>query len=227
MKISIIMPVYNERNTIEEIIQKVQSVKIEKELIIVDDGSTDGTREFLEGLKVENIRILFHERNTGKGSAIRTAQSYVNGDIVIIQDADLEYYPDEYPQLVKPIVEGKADAVFGSRFLGTHRVFYFWHYMGNLFLNFVTNLLYNSTLTDMETGFKAIKSEIFKKIQIDSNRFDFEPEITAKILRLKCRLYETPISYAGRGYEEGKKITWKDGISALYALIKFRLKRSL
>ncbi|MCH7762099.1 glycosyltransferase family 2 protein, partial [candidate division TA06 bacterium] len=134
MKISIIIPVFNERNTIEEIIQRVQSVKIEKELIIVDDGSTDGTREFLEGLKVENIRILFHERNTGKGSAIRTAQSYVNGDIVIIQDADLEYYPDEYPQLVKPIVEGKADAVFGSRFLGTHRVFYFWHYMGNRLL---------------------------------------------------------------------------------------------
>lgn len=225
MKLSIIMPAYNEKTTVSEIIEKIKKVKIEKEIIIIDDGSTDGTREILKKKEKENhsLKIIYHPQNMGKGAAIRTGLKYVTGDLVIIQDADLEYEPEEYHQLIKPIIEGKADVVYGSRFLGLHRVFMFWHYLGNKLLNGITNLLYNTDLTDMETGYKVFKTEVIKNIKIKSNRFNFEPEVTAKVLKQKYRVYEVPISYYGRGYEEGKKVSWKDGIVALYSLIKYRI----
>ncbi|TES90012.1 MAG: glycosyltransferase family 2 protein [Candidatus Cloacimonadota bacterium] len=220
MKLSVIIPVYNEINCIENVISRVKKVKVEKEIIVVDDCSTDGTREILE--KIEGITLLLHDRNRGKGAAVRTALKKVSGDIVIIQDADLEYPPEQYPEVIKPIVDGYADVVFGSRFLGLHRVFYFWHYMGNRFLTILTNLLYDTILTDMETGVKAFRKEVFNSITIKSNGFDFEPEITAKVLKKGFRLYEMPITYYGRGYEEGKKITWKDAIPAIWAIVKYR-----
>lgn len=223
MKLSVIMPVYNERENIRKILERVKGVNIPKEIIIVDDGSTDGTREILRKISDDKVRIIYHERNRGKGAAIRTALKYVTGDIVVIQDTDLEYYPEEYPNLIKPIVEGKADVVYGSRFLGTHRVFMFWHYVGNKFLNFLVNILYNTILTDMETGYKVFKAEVIKKIKIRSNRFNFEPEITAKVLKGKYKIYETPISYDGRTYEQGKKVTWRDGVVAVFTLLKYRL----
>jgi len=195
---------------------------LEKELVIVNDASTDGTREILGRLNGGNIRVFHHEKNQGKGAAIRTAQQHVSGDLVIIQDADLEYYPEEYEKLARPILDGRADVTYGTRFLGTHRVFLFWHYAGNRFLTFVTNLMYNTMLSDMETCFKMCKAEIFKSMVLRSNRFGFEPEFTAKVFKRGYKVYEVPISYNGRGYEEGKKITWKDGVAALYFLVKFR-----
>ncbi len=228
-KLSILIPVYNEAKTIIPILEMVSqadSSGLEKELIVVDDGSTDGTRDILSSLDGSqySARIYFHEKNQGKGAALRTGQGYASGDIIMIQDADMEYSPTEYPELLKPIIEGRADVVYGSRLSGgkTTRAFKFTHLMGNKFLSLLTNILYDSTLTDMETCYKVFKAEVFKKITIKSNRFEFEPEITAKILKQGVRIYELPISYFGRDYTEGKKITWKDGFGAIYALVRYR-----
>jgi glycosyltransferase involved in cell wall biosynthesis len=221
MKVSIIIPVYNEYNTIETVINRVLDVKFEKEIIIIDDGSTDGTKKILEKFN-NKIQIYYHERNLGKGAAIRTALQYAKGDIVIIQDADLEYPPEQYPAIIKPILDGDADVIYGSRFIGTHRVFMFWHYLGNKFLAFLANLLYNTMLSDIETGCKVFKKTVFDEITIRSNRFEFEAEITAKIFKKKLRVVEIPITYYGRNYSEGKKITWKDAIPAIWTLVKYR-----
>jgi glycosyltransferase involved in cell wall biosynthesis len=224
--ISVVIPVYNEATTVKELIARVQSVPIDKEIIIVDDGSSDGTRDVLRGLQgQERLTILFHEKNQGKGAALRTAFQEVKGDIVIIQDADLEYDPQEYGKLIKPILDGKADAVYGSRFLGgPHRVLLFWHYVGNKILTLFSNMLTNLNLTDMETCYKVFKASLLKQFFIESNRFGVEPEITTKLARLRCRIYEVDISYSGRDYTEGKKINWKDGIAAFYWIIKFTLR---
>ncbi|MDP8222446.1 MAG: glycosyltransferase family 2 protein [Candidatus Lernaella stagnicola] len=224
MKLSIIMPVYNEEATLEEIIRQVMAVDLDKELIIVDDGSTDGTIAILKE-KIESlagVRVFYHEKNRGKGAAIRTGKQHITGDIALIQDADLEYDPNDYTTLIEPITAGKADVVYGSRFLGKHRAFLFWHYLGNRFLTFVTNLLYNTTLTDMETCYKVFKADILKDMAIRSDRFDFEPEITAKVFKAGHKVFEVPIYYSGRDFEEGKKITWRDGFRALWTIIKFR-----
>jgi glycosyltransferase involved in cell wall biosynthesis len=228
MKLSVIIPVYNEKNTIEEIIHRVLNVEIglEKEIIVVDDCSQDGTREILEELNHPNIKVCFHSKNQGKGAALQTGFSKAEGDIILIQDADLEYDPREYPILLEPILDGRADAVYGSRFLGSpHRVLFFWHYIGNRFLTTFSNMLSNLNLTDMETCYKAFKGEILKKITVKSKRFGFEPEITIKLAKLKCRIYEVPISYSGRDYNEGKKIGWKDGIAAIFHIIRFKFFR--
>ncbi len=223
--ISVIIPVYNEVTTIKEIVKRVQSVDLAKEIIIVDDASTDGTREALNELKEgEGITVLFHESNQGKGAALRTACKEVKGDIVIIQDADLEYDPQEYSKLIRPIIEGKADAVYGSRFLGgPHRVLLFWHYVGNKLLTLFSNMFTNLNLTDMETCYKVFKTSLLKELSIESNRFGVEPEITTKLAKLKCRIYEVDISYSGRDYGEGKKINWKDGVAAFYWIVKYNL----
>ncbi len=223
-KLSIVIPVYNEKDTIDEIVRRVQNVEFEKEIIIVDDCSNDGTREEIKRISGNNIKKLFHEENKGKGAALRTGFQHVSGDIVIIQDADLEYNPKEYSTLIEPILDGRADAVFGSRFLGgPHRVLFFWHYLGNKFLTTLSNMLTNLNLTDMETCYKVFKAEVIKNINIRSNRFGFEPEITAKLAKRKFVIYELPVSYSGRDYTEGKKIGWKDGVVALYCIIRFRL----
>lgn len=228
--ISILIPVYNEVRFIEEVIDRVMAVDfcgLTPQVIIVDDGSSDGTIELLKALESENrdnFIFDFHEKNQGKGAALRTALSYATGDIVVIQDADLEYDPADYPELITLIIKGKADVVYGSRLSGggSVRAFNIMNYFGNKFLTLMTNILYNTTLTDMETCYKAFKKEALEGITIKCNRFDFEPEITAKVLKKGCRLFETPISYAGRNPEEGKKITWVDGIWALWTLFKFR-----
>ena len=226
MKISVIIPVYNEKKTIKELLKRVGEVPLEKQLVIVDDFSTDGTRGVLEELRAEyeknGHKIIFHPKNMGKGAAIRTAQAHLNGDLVIIQDADLEYNPAEYPNLIQPILDDNADVVFGSRFLGgPRRVLYFRHALGNYFLTFVSNLFTNLNLTDMETCYKVFKTDVFKMIPIRSNRFGFEPEVTAKIAKMGARVYEIPISYNGRTYLEGKKIGWKDGVSAFWTMLKY------
>jgi glycosyltransferase involved in cell wall biosynthesis len=228
-KISIIIPVYNERNTIENVVATVASVPIplEKEIIVVDDFSTDGTRELLPAIKAKypgRVRVLLHEKNHGKGRAIRTGLAQISGDLVLVQDADLEYDPQDYPVLLAPILAGRADVVFGNRFHGgQHRVLYFWHFQINRFLTFLSNLLTNLNLSDMEVGYKLFRREIIQNIQLTSNRFGFEPEVTIKAARQKCRIYEVPIAYHGRTYEEGKKITWKDGVAALYFLFKYSI----
>lgn len=225
MKLSIIIPVYNEKNTVNKIIQQVQDVELdmEKEIILIDDGSTDGTREILKNLEYPNVKVKLHEKNQGKGSALQTGFSLATGDFVIIQDADLEYDPREYPVLLTPLLDGRADAVYGSRFLGgPHRVLFFWHYIGNKFLTTLSNMLSNLNLTDMETCYKVFRKEILDKITIKSKRFGIEPEITMKLARQKCRIYEVPISYSGRDYTEGKKIGWKDGVAAIFHLFRFR-----
>ena len=225
MKISVVIPVYNEVETIKEIVNRVQAAEFEKEIIIVDDYSTDGTREQLRELNQthENVKVLYHDHNQGKGAALRTGFQAVTGDIVIIQDADLEYDPREYPHLLNPIVDGRADVVYGSRFLGgPHRVLFFWHYVGNKFVTLLSNMFTNLNLTDMETCYKVFKREVLDKITVKSNRFGFEPEFTAKIAKRGYRIYETPISYSGRTYEEGKKIGWKDGVKAVFAIFWFR-----
>lgn len=225
MKLSVIIPVYNEAKTILEIIRRVKESPFDKEIIVVDDGSTDGTGNLLRAYGSE-IKVLYHEKNQGKGAAIRTALPHITGDIVIIQDADLEYHPSEYERLIRPILEGMADVVYGSRFLGgPHRVLFFWHYVGNKVVTTFSNMLTDLNLSDMETGYKVFRSDVLKKIQIECNRFGFEPEITAKIAKMKCRIYEVPISYWGRDYSEGKKINWKDGLAAIYWIVKFNLFR--
>ena len=270
MLLSIIIPAYNEMDFIGEVIKRVSETPYDKEIIIVDDGSTDGTREFLssrfnvQGSTLETrqdrtgepanrrtgkewhsaesegkfiahhlspitnhgneVRVFFHEKNMGKGGAVRTGVGAARGDIIIIQDADLEYDPKDYPVLLEPIFEGKADVVYGSRFLGgPHRVHYFWHYMGNLMITLVSNVFTDLNLTDMETGYKVFKREVFDGIDIKSNRFGFEPEITAKVSKKGCVIYEVPISYYGRSYEQGKKITWKDGVKAVFTILKYNL----
>lgn len=226
MKLSIIIPVYNEESTILEILKRVEAVDtgLEKEIIVVDDRSQDGTREILKSLAPGRCTVLFHETNQGKGAALRTGITRATGDIVLIQDADLEYDPAEYPQLLEPILDGRADAVYGSRFMGgPHRVLFFWHYVGNRFLTTLSNMCTNLNLTDMETCYKVMRGSVLRRITIKSRRFGFEPEITAKLARLRCRIYEVPISYSGRDYSEGKKIGWKDGVSALFHILRFAL----
>ena len=227
-RISILIPVYNEVNFIEQVLKRVLEVdfcQLEKEIIIVDDGSQDGTRALLQQYEQQQpFRVIYHDQNRGKGAALRTAIENATGDILAIQDADLEYDPKDYPELIQLILDGKADVVYGSRLSAGKpvRAFNILHYFGNKFLTLVTNVLYNTTLTDMETCYKAFRVDIIKRIQIKSNRFDFEPEITAKVLKQKARLYEAPISYFGRNFDEGKKITWRDGLSAIWTLLKYR-----
>ncbi len=223
VRISITIPVYNEINTIDAILDRVEQSEFDKEIIIVDDGSTDGTREVLQDKYDGRFKVFFHDRNMGKGAALKTAFEHVTGDIVLIQDADLEYDPADYPKLIEPITRGVADVVFGSRFLGgPHRVLFFWHFVANRLLTLLSNALNNINLSDMETCYKAFRSEILQDLNIRSKRFGFEPEFTAFVAKKKLRIYEVPISYYGRTYTEGKKITWKDGIAALYYIFRFR-----
>ena len=223
MKLSVVIPVYNEAATIREILERVRGVGLETEVIVVDDGSTDGTRDVLRGLTGSDHMVVFHDKNRGKGAALRTGFTKVTGDIVLVQDADLEYDPAEYPRLLKPILDGKADVVYGSRFGGeTHRVLLFWHYIGNRFLTMLSNMFTNLNLSDMETCYKVFRADLLKRLRLRSNRFGFEPEFTAKVARLRCRIYEVPVSYHGRGYESGKKITWKDGFTAIGCIVWYR-----
>lgn len=226
-KVSVVIPVYNERDTILQVIDAVKGGGLADEVVIVDDGSVDGTRETLATVHDPAIKVICHERNRGKGAALRTGFAAAGGDVVIIQDADLEYDPREYPRLLRPILEGKADVVYGSRFAGgeQHRVLFFWHMMGNKFLTLFSNMMTNLNLTDMETCYKVFRREVLQRITIEENRFGFEPEITAKVARLQARIYEVGVSYAGRTYREGKKIGWKDGFSAIRCIIKYNLLR--
>jgi glycosyltransferase involved in cell wall biosynthesis len=230
MKLSVVIPVFNEKNTVLDLIDRVKKVAIDKEIIVVEDCSSDGTQEVLQPLTKDDkdIKIIFHEKNQGKGAALRTGFKHVGGDIVIIQDADLEYDPDEYPQVIAPILDGRADVVYGSRFLGgPQRVHMYWHYVGNKILTMISNMFTNINLTDMETCYKSFKASLLPRFTIRSNRFGIEPEITAKFAKLKCKIYEVPISYSGRDYSEGKKINWKDGVGAFYWIVYYNLKRDL
>ena len=243
-KVSVVIPVYNEKNTIEEILRRVLDATVRREVIIVDDCSTDGTRQMLENMAARqahgegevpatdggfpitlgDLRILFQEKNCGKGAALKRGFAEAAGDVVIVQDADLEYDPLDYPKLLEPILDGRADVVFGSRFLsGPQRVHYFWHYVGNRFLTLLSDIFTNLNITDMETCYKVFRREVLQGIRLRSRRFGFEPEITAKVAKGKWRVYEVPISYAGRSYEEGKKITWKDGVQALWCIVRYRI----
>lgn len=227
VKLSVVIPVFNEQATIREIYECIKAVDIDKEIIFVDDGSTDGSREILQSLADVSTHIVLHDRNMGKGAALRSGFLRARGDIVIIQDADLEYDPSQYLKLIKPILDGKADVVYGSRFVtgDYRRVLFFWHMVGNNLLTLLSNLFTNLNLTDMETCYKVFRREVLEKITIEEDRFGFEPEITAKIARLKLRIYEMGISYSGRTYSEGKKIGWKDGVSAVRCIVKYNLLR--
>lgn len=226
--LSVLIPVYNEAATLTQILDRVRAVPIKKEVVLVDDGSTDGTRQVLAE-KIEgvypDVKVVYHQVNQGKGAALRTAIQHATGDIMLVQDADLEYDPREYPNLLAPILDGRADVVFGSRFLGggAHRVHFFWHRMGNGLLTLMSNMLTNLNLTDMEVCYKVFKAEALRSINLKSNRFDFEPEITAKVAKKRYRIYEVPISYSGRDYEEGKKIGWRDGVQAIWTILKYRI----
>ncbi|OGS39611.1 MAG: glycosyl transferase [Elusimicrobia bacterium RIFOXYD12_FULL_66_9] len=223
--LSVLIPVYNEKDTLLELLRRVEAapVSVAKQVILVDDGSTDGTRELLKGLG-QRAKVILHEKNRGKGAALRTALEHATGELVIIQDADLEYDPADYPGLLAPLLDGRADVVYGSRFLGgTHRVLFFWHYFGNLLFTLITNVLYDINLTDMGTCYKAFLTEKIKAIPLESERFGIEAEMTAKVCKRRLRIYETPISYSGRTYAEGKKITWKDGFSYLWCLLRYRV----
>ncbi len=223
-KLSVIVPVFNERNTVVEIMRRMRAVDlpIDREFVLVDDGSSDGTQKVLSQLGDSSVKIVKHAANRGKGAAIRTGLEHVTGDLVLIQDADLEYDPEDWPKLLTPVFRGKATVVYGSRFTGERRNMLFLHWVGNRVLSLTTNVLYNTTLSDMETCYKLFDRRVLEGITIRSDRFDFEPEITAKVLRQGVRIYEVPISYTGREFDEGKKITWRDGFAALYALVKFR-----
>jgi glycosyltransferase involved in cell wall biosynthesis len=223
-KLSVIVPVYNERNTVAEIVRQMRAVDLplEREVVIVDDGSTDGTRDILKQLADSTIRVVLQPSNQGKGAAIRTGLAQVTGDLVLIQDADLEYDPEDWPKLLAPVLKGRAQVVYGSRFTGERRNMLFFHWVGNRMLSLCTNILYNTTLSDMETCYKLFDRELIAQINLRANGFDFEPEVTAKVLRRGVRIYEVPISYSGREFDEGKKITWRDGIVALGTLIKYR-----
>jgi glycosyltransferase involved in cell wall biosynthesis len=223
-KLSIIVPVFNERNTVVEVVRRMRAVElpVDREIVLVDDGSDDGTRAVLPQLGDSTVRVVLHPNNKGKGAAVRTALETITGDLVIIQDADLEYDPEDWPKLLAPVLKGRAQVVYGSRFTGERRNMLFLHWIGNRFLSLVTNVLYNTTLSDMETCYKLFDRRILDGIDLRADRFEFEPEITAKVLRQKIRIYEVPISYAGREPEEGKKITWRDGFSALWTLVKYR-----
>jgi glycosyltransferase involved in cell wall biosynthesis len=233
VKLSVLVPIYNEEQTLAEVVRRVCAFPMAKEIILVDDGSKDKSREILTRLQEENqrandglnqIRVFFQPHNQGKGAALKSALSHVTGDIVLVQDADLEYDPADYPALIEPITKGLADVVYGSRFAGggAHRVLFFWHSMGNRLLTLISNMLSNLNLSDMEVGYKVFRAEVLKGIDLKSKRFGFEPEITIKLAKKGCRFYEVPISYHGRTYEEGKKITWKDGVAALYYMIRFK-----
>ena len=223
--LTIVIPVFNERETIHEIIEAVFATPYRKEIIVVDDGSTDGTSDILTSMQQDGLKVITQKKNLGKGTALQAGFSHATGDILLIQDADLEYDPEEYSVLLKPILDGRADVVYGSRFggHGAHRVLYFWHYVGNRFLTLLSNLFTNLNLTDMETCYKVFTKEALSGIVIKEKRFGFEPEITAKIAKKKLRIYEVPISYYGRTYEQGKKIDWKDGVRALWCIVKYNL----
>ena len=228
MKLSIVIPVFNEKNTIKEILRQVRAVDlgdIDKEIVVVDDCSTDGTIDILKLEVDSSLKVLYHKQNQGKGAAVRTGFASATGDLIIIQDADLEYDPEDYMKLIQPVLKGKATVVYGSRFTGERRNMLYWHYLGNRFLSLVTNVLYNTTISDMETCYKLFTKEALEGLVIKANKFDFEPEITAKILRKGIRIYEVPISYTGRESHEGKKISWKDALPALWALAKYRVVR--
>ena len=224
--LSIVIPVFNEVRTIAQVLERVRKASaagLEKELVVVDDGSTDGTREYLADLREPDTRCVFHERNQGKGAALRTGFAHASGDVVMVQDADLEYDPADYPLLLQPLLDGKADVVLSSRFLAgqAHRVLYFWHAMGNRALTLLSNVCTNLNLTDMESGYKLFTRAVLQRVTIRENRFGFEPEIVAKVARLRCRVYEVGVSYAGRTYEDGKKVTWRDGVRALWCIVKY------
>ena len=224
MKISIVIPIYNEEATLKEIIKRIEATPYEKEIILIDDFSVDRSREILKELRTsKNFKIVYHNKNKGKGAALRSGFSEVTGDVIIIQDADLEYNPTDYPHLLGPILDGRADVVYRSRFLGgPHRVMFYWHYLGNKVLTTLSNMLTNLNLTDMETGYKVFTKNVLNSINLNCDRFGFEPEFTSKIAKEKFRVYEVPISYSGRDYSQGKKITWKDGVAALWFIFKYR-----
>ena len=224
MKLSIVIPVYNESETIYEIIKRVEAVNGDKEVIIVDDGSTDGTRILLEKFEErKDFKVIYQPENKGKGAALRAGFEIAKGEVIIIQDADLEYNPKDYPVLLEPILDNRADVVYGSRFLGgPHRVLFFWHYLGNMFLTTLSNIFTNVNLSDMETGYKVFRREVLESITLKSNRFGFEPEFTSKVAQKNFIIYEVPISYSGRDYSAGKKINWKDGVAALWFIFRFR-----
>lgn len=230
MKLSVVIPVYNEKDTFLNLLDRVRQTPFDKEIILVEDCSTDGTRDIVKKLAEEDtsLKCVFHEKNMGKGAALATGFKQVEGDIVIIQDADLEYNPEEYPVILAPILDGRADIVYGSRFLGSpQRVHLFWHYVGNKTLTLFSNIFTNINLTDMETCYKAFRSTLLPRFTIRSKRFGIEPEITAKFARLKCKIYEVPVSYSGRDYAEGKKIGWKDGLAAFFWIVYYNLNRSM